>query len=475
MNLLRLVRTSTFQLAWSYMGVFGGSALLLMGYVYWAMAGHLEQQTNATIAAEITGLVEQYRERGSAQLEVVIRQRAAASDSRGTLYLFTDARLRRLAGNIDAWPEGTLTADGWYDFKRVDEQQREVPVRGQVFVLSDGRRLLVAQDKQRLEATRALINQAFMWALLIGIALSLLGGFLMSATVLRRIESINTTSRDIMSGRLKQRMPVRGINDEFDQLASNLNAMLDRIDQLVDGVRAVADNIAHDLRTPLTRLRARLETLAARPDLRGETHDELNAALADADQMLATFRALLRIARLESGGLERAWADIDLGVLLQDAWELYQAVGEDKDMHVRLEPCTGHLRGDRDLLFQAIANLLDNAIKYSPPGSEISLSMQSHDGWIDINVGDRGPGVPPAERDKVMQRFYRTDSVTGIPGSGLGLSLVNAIARHHGGIVLLTDNQPGLQATLRLPENAGSAAAAGATTPAYDREQVLAG
>jgi signal transduction histidine kinase len=266
-NPLRLIRTSTFQLAWWYMGIFGASALILVGYVYWATAGYLEQQTNAAVQADITGLVEQYRQRGIRGLEASIRDRLSTSTGSSSVYLFADRDLAPLAGNLPAWPAGTLDEAGWYSFTLTDEAGRRVPARGQVFVLTDGRRLLVGQSQARLEATRDLVNTAFRWALGIGLVLALLGGMLMSYSVTRRIDAINRTSAEIMAGRLKRRMPVRGVNDEFDQLAGNLNAMLDRIDSLIEGVRAVADNIAHDLRTPLTRLRGRLEGLAGRGGL----------------------------------------------------------------------------------------------------------------------------------------------------------------------------------------------------------------
>ncbi|MEO8443849.1 MAG: HAMP domain-containing sensor histidine kinase [Gammaproteobacteria bacterium] len=468
MNPLRLIRTSTFQLAWWYMGVFGASALVLIGVVWWTTVGYLEQQTNATIEAEVTGLVEQYRQRGTRGLEALIRERMAMSTGVPTVYLFADRNRQPLAGNLGAWPAGEADAGGWYNFSRVGEDGRRIGVRGQVFVLSDGRHLLVAQDQSRLEATRSLINEAFLWALGGGLVLALLGGFLMSYSVMRRIDAINRASREIMTGRLQSRMPVRGIHDEFDQLAENLNAMLDRIDSLIEGVKSVADNIAHDLRTPLTRLRGRLENLSGRPGLDDDLRGELAAAMTEADHLLTTFRALLRIARIESGTHDREWAAVELRPLLEDAWELYQAVGEEKGITVRLGNASGELRGDRDLLFQAVSNLLDNAIKYSPAGSEVTIDACETDDLASISIADRGPGVPAEERDKVLDRFYRTASVTGIPGSGLGLSLVSAIARHHGGQLILEDNAPGLRATLRLPR-------AGGQGPAPVPELALAG
>jgi signal transduction histidine kinase len=455
------------------MGIFGSSALILVGYIYWQTNGYLEQQTNATISAEIRGLTEQFRQAGGPGVEAVIRDRVARDPARSTLYLLLTADQRPILGNLAGWPPGQLDADGWYRFTQLDSQGRPVPFQGQILQLSEGYRLLVAKEQSNLAATRQLINRVYVLTLAIGLLLALLGGIMLSFSVTRRVDAINRTSREIMAGRLKRRMPVRGINDEFDQLAENLNAMLDRIDSLIDSVRAVTDNIAHDLRTPLTRLRGRLENLALQPEISEMVRNELNATITDADHLLATFRALLRIARIESGTHDEAWTDIDLGELLHDAWELYHAVGEEKAITVHLGTAAGHMRGDRDLIFQAISNLLDNAIKYSPAGSDVRLEMRDDGRLLTIIVSDQGPGVPAAERGKVLDRFYRTVTVTGIPGSGLGLSLVNAIARHHGGQLILADNAPGLRVLLELPktDSAGPAAVpeagpTGATRPA---------
>ncbi len=438
------------------MGIFGASALVLIGVLRWATVGYLEQQSKVAIEAELAGLAEQYQQHGPAVLQALVNARAAISPGVLTLYLFADEQRQPLAGNLTAFPPLGAGADGWYDFSGVDADKRQLRMRGRMVVLRGGKYLLVAQDQSRLESIRALIDRAALWALLGGLALALIGGVLMSSSVMGRIDAINRASRQIMTSRLQSRMPVRGVNDEFDQLSENLNAMLDRIDSLIEGVRAVADNIAHDLRTPLTRLRGRLENLAGRPDLDDGLRGELASAMTEADHLLATFRALLRIARIESGTHDREWAEVDLGPLLEDAWELYQAVGEEKEIDVHLGKASGSLRGDRDLLFQALCNLLDNAIKYSPPGSEVTLALAETSDALEISVADHGPGVPAPERDKVMDRFYRSAAVAGVPGSGLGLSLVKAIAHHHGGQLVLTDNAPGLRATLHLPKSAGA-------------------
>jgi signal transduction histidine kinase len=450
-NPLRLIRTSTFQLAWWYMGIFGASALVLIGVVWWATVGYLEEQTNALLEDEIQGLLAEFGERGLPGLSRIIQQRVTSDAGSPALYLLIDRNGGPIAGNLRGWPAQRPDGEGWYSLVSINKDGKRTPIRGKASDLREGMRLLVAHDQSRLEATRSLINDTFLWALGGGLVLALIGGFLMSYSVMGRIEAINRASREIMTGRLQRRMPTRGINDEFDQLSENLNAMLDRIDSLIEGVKSVADNIAHDLRTPLTRLRGRLENLSVRPGLDVEMRNELGSAMTEADHLLATFGALLRIARIESGTHDREWVDVALRPLLHDAWELYQAVGEEKDIAVKLGEANGTLRGDRDLLFQALCNLLDNAIKFSPPGSEVLLEVTKSDDAISISITDQGPGIPEAERGKVLDRFYRSASVTGIPGSGLGLSLVSAIAHYHGGQLLLSDNAPGLRAILRLP------------------------
>jgi len=269
--------------------------------------------------------------------------------------------------------------------------------------------------------------------------------------MLRRIELINHTSRKIIAGDLSRRIPMSGRSDDFDQLAANLNTMLDEIERLMDGIRHVSDSIAHDLRTPLTRLRNRLEQLHTDLDTNSPQLEQVERGLADADQLLSTFAALLRIARIESGGHKANFILVDLTQLLQDASELYEALAEDKHLTLSTKAdASVCMEGDRDLLFQAITNLLDNAVKYTPRGGHIGLSVQLVNGVAELTVADSGPGIPVDEHDKVTQPFYRMQQSRSTPGSGLGLSLVHAVAKLHHAEFILQDNQPGLKATLRF-------------------------
>ena len=449
-----LLRTSTFRLALVYMVLFAGSVMILLGFIYWSTVAYMSEQTDATIRAEITGLAEQYRQRGLNGLEKTISERVERDPDGSSVYLFASPDRQPLAGNLSPWPDATPAPDGWLDFEFQDERAdgRVFQARARVFVLQDGLHLLVGRDTRELKATQRLITRALLWGVAITLALALLGGVFMSRGMLRRIELINQTSRNIMGGDLSQRIPIRGSGDELDQLAGNLNSMIDEIERLMDGIRHVSDNIAHDLRTPLTRLRNRLEQLQVDLEDGSPHQQQVEQSITDADQLLATFAALLRIARIEAGGHTAKFKSVDLAALVHDAAELYEALAEEKCVHLSTQvEASVVVGGDRDLLFQAITNLLDNAIKYTPAGGEVSLELKRISKTANITVSDTGSGIPEAERDKVVQRFYRLESSRSNPGSGLGLSLVNAVTKLHRAELLLEDNAPGLKATLRLP------------------------
>lgn len=448
------LRTSTFRLALIYMVLFAGSVLILLGFIYWSTVAYMSDQTDATIEAEITGLAEQYRQRGLKGLEQIIAERMARDPNGSSVYLIATASHQPLAGNLSPWPNAAPGPDGWLDFQFEDKQAggRIFHARARSFVLQDGLRLLVGRDTRELKDTQRLITRALLWGVAITLALALLGGVVMSRGMLRRIEVINQASRNIMAGDLSQRIPIRGNGDELDQLAGNLNRMIDEIERLMDGIRHVSDNIAHDLRTPLTRLRNRLEQLQLDLAEGSPQREQVEHGLHDADQLLATFAALLRIARIEAGGHNAKLETVDLNALVHDAAELYEALAEEKGLRLSLQADDDiTLNGDRDLLFQALINLLDNAVKYTPAGGAVSLRLKRLGNTAEISVGDTGPGVAEAERDKVGQRFYRGECSRSTPGSGLGLSLVKAVARLHHAELLLEDNAPGLMATLRLP------------------------
>lgn len=448
-----LLGSSTFRLALGYLGLFASSVLLLLAFIYFSTVAFMSSQVDTTIDTEIVGLAEQYREGGLNALVRTIEDRVERNPTGSSLYLFTARSGRPLAGNLSGWPSQTADANGWLDFEVSAEERVNtlLRARARVFTLAGGFRLLVGRDIRELEASQALIVQALWWGLAITIGLGLIGGFALSRSVLSRIETINDISREIMSGDLSRRVPVRG-SSEFDELATNLNAMLDQIEALMAAIRQVSDNIAHDLRTPLTRLRTGLESLRSNGSGVGDL-EQLERSIQDADALLSTFNALLRISRIESGGQELEVSTVDVAALLHDAMELYEAVAEDKQVSVSLDAVPAQLSGDRDLLFQALCNLLDNAVKFTPSGGSIKLHCAEDAERVLITVADSGPGVSEDTKEKITQRFYRGEASRSTAGSGLGLSLVAAIAKAHEGSVSFTNQQPGLRATLLLPKH----------------------
>lgn len=453
MKAVELIRSSAFRLSLVYMMLFAGSVLLLLGFLYWATVGYMARQTDATIEAEITGLAEQYREGGLSNLVAILQDRIERDPDSSSVYLLASRTLSPLAGNIDAWPDVETGSDGWLTFAFRDTRAggRVFQARARPFLLQGGLHLLVGRDTRELKATQRLIIRALVWGTVLTLALAMIGSIIMSRSMLKRIERINQASREIMAGDLQRRIETTGSNDEFDQLAISLNAMLDEIEQLMSGIRHVTDSVAHDLRTPLTRLRNRLEQLHTTLETNSKNAVYVEQSIADADQLLATFGALLRIARIEAGGVKTTIETVDLARLLQDAAELYDAVAEEKqivfDITLDAKP---QVQGDRDLLFQAIINLLDNAIKYSPAGGRIRMRLVERDKHPLMSIADNGPGIPVAERENVLQRFYRMDQSRSQHGSGLGLSLVAAVARMHNATIEFGDNHPGLIAELHF-------------------------
>jgi signal transduction histidine kinase len=455
-RLKRLLETSTFRLALVYLALFGVSALALLGLLYVATAGVLERQTTDTIQAEITGLAEQYRAQGLLRLRQVIERRSEAHPQRASIYLLTDPAGRWMAGNLDRWPPVEPGPDGWLSFiievRGEGDSIEPRRARAASFTLTGGFRLLVGREVEERLQIQSLIKQGIGWGLALTLLLGLGGGFLMSRGMLARVDAINRLTRQIMAGELGQRIALSGSRDEFDQLAANLNAMLDQIERLLQGMREVTDNVAHDLRTPLNRLRTRLEVALIGNLSHAELRAVLEETLSDAEAMIGTFNALLDIARAEAGSDRTAFEPVDLDALTGDLAELYGPLAEDKGLAFeRACPPGAAVQANRHLLAQALANLLDNAIKYTPSGGKVGLAVEEAPAGPVIVVADSGPGIPAGERERVLERFVRLDATRSTSGNGLGLSLVNAVARLHGARLALADNQPGLAVRLEFP------------------------
>jgi signal transduction histidine kinase len=444
-TVLRLLRTNAFRLAAGYFALFAASVLALLAFVYLSTADFVEKQTKATINAEFRGLGTQYEQNGLHGLIDLINARIAGQQIHATLYLITDGQLHAVAGNLSAWP-AEASRPGWIEFPidAYDGDTRETgSALAMVSTLRDGYRLLVGRDLRDVTAFRSRFDRTLGWTALATVALGLAGGLLSMRNIMRRVEAMNRTSEQIIRGDFSQRVAVDGSGDEFDQLSANLNAILDRIERLMSGMRQVTENIAHDLRTPLARLRARLEiTLLERPDAT-RSIEALRETIAEADHLLATFNALLRIAEAEAGARRHTLALVDLADIARSMAELYEPVAEEKRLVFTIEtdPII-MVRGDRLLLSQMIVNLVDNALKYTAAGT-VSLTARRQGAIARLEITDSGPGIPADRREVVFDRFVRLEGSRSTPGNGLGLSLVRAVATLHGGSVVLEDAYPG--------------------------------
>ena len=453
----RLLASSTFRLAALYLGLFGLSAALLFGFIYWSTAGFAERQTDEIIQTEINALAEQFNQQGMVGLVRALDRRSASARATRGLYLLTDASFKPLVGNLSRWPDAEPDAEGWVTFalQYADEAGGDFG-RARIFRLRGPLYLLVGRDIRERSAFESLIRGSLIWGAAITFALALAGGTLMSRAMLRRVDAINDTSREIIAGDFSRRVPVSGSGDEFDRLAGNLNAMLDQIERLMAGMKQVTSNIAHDLRTPLNRLRGRLEqALIGNPDP-DAYREALAGSIEEADNLLKTFAALLNIAQAEAGATRERFAAVDLAALIRDVADLYDPLAEERGLTLKVDaPAASPVQGDRHLLFQAVANLLDNAIKFTAaanvPDKSIAIRLDQASPGVDIVVQDHGPGIPPDQRTRVLDPFVRLEDSRSEPGNGLGLSLAAAVAQLHGGALSLEDNKPGLRATLSLP------------------------
>jgi signal transduction histidine kinase len=455
--LIELFRTSTFRLAAFYLGLFATSVLAVLGLIYWETVVYADQQTDETIDAEIRGLAEQYHQRGLGGLIEVLNDRSDPERGGSTLYILIDPRHHPLAGNLAQWPDVTVEPDGWLSFPlEADSKGHRPEARATSFMLAGNYQLLVGRDLSERNAFRGRITRALTLSGIMTLGLGLLGGLIIGRRVLARIEAINRASDQVMAGELGRRIPVKGIGDEFDRLAENLNAMLDRIEELMAGMRQVTDNVAHDLRSPLGRLRGRIE-MALRGPSDAETYRAvLEETIGEADQILATFSALLDIAQAEAGGPRAEMAPVDLAEILRDLVDLYEPAAEEAGIALKAE-IAGPLPidGNRHLLNRAVANLIENALKYTPAPGSVTVDARAAGGAVRLTIADTGPGIPADLRDRVFDRFFRLEASRTTPGNGLGLSLARAVIQLHGGTIRLEDNEPGLRVCVEIREIRG--------------------
>ena len=452
----RLLDATPLRLALLAVAVLLAVLALLIGWMFAETNAVLSRQVARAIAADLAALSEESERSGRSGVLAAIDERAQAD--RDSLYLLLSGKGGTvLGGNISyVAADHAETADGYiFRYARRLGVAPERLAAGAQRTLPDGSNLIVARDIEEQRAHIERVRRILLGGM-IGVALLGLGsGLLLSRHILRRIDAMTRASRAIMAGNLSGRIPSRGTGDELDRLAGSLNAMLARIERLMLGLREVSDNIAHDLKTPLNRLRSRAE--AALRDERGSTvwREGLERTIEEADNLIKTFNALLLIAKLEAGALEQSLEPIDLAQIVRDVADLYGPAAEEAGFGLNLS-VSGRvpIRANRQLVGQAVANLVDNAIKYSAgstAGSAITVAVRAAGHDAEVTVADRGPGIAAVDRERVLRRFVRLEESRSLPGTGLGLSLVTAVAHMHGGTLRLEDNAPGLRAVLVLP------------------------
>jgi signal transduction histidine kinase len=456
----KLIRTTAFKLTLVYLGIFVLFAASLLGYFALNTRRLITDQITATVNGEVSGLSEQYGQGGLRRLVTVVDLRSRRPGS--SLYLVTTPSGEGLAGNVGSLEPGVLDRPGWLEtnYRRLESPEganHRALVR--VVQLAGGFHLLVGRDLDERERLFGIIVNAGQWSLALVIVLGLVGGFFVSRRVLSRIDAMTGTAQTIMAGDLSGRLPIAGTGDELDRLADNVNAMLERIEALMRGLKEVSDNIAHDLKTPLTRLRNRCEQALRGAASEASYRAALETTIAESDDLIRTFDALLMIARAESGQARDNMSEFDASEIARDVGELYEPVADEKGIALKVDAsAVAPVRGNRELVSQALANLIDNAIKYAGPNgnlngmpAEIVVRADNEGERIMLSVADHGPGIPDADRGRVVERFVRLEQSRSEPGSGLGLSLASAVARLHGGELKLEDNHPGLRTTIALP------------------------
>ncbi len=457
----KLLRTTAFKLTLVYLTVFALFAAFLLAYFAWNTRRLINEQITETVDAEIQGLSEQYRLGGIRRIAFAIEGRARRPGS--SLYLLTTAAGEGVAGNVGSLATGILDNPGWAEtvYRRVDEQDAsEHHALVRVDQLPGGFHLLVGRDLEERERLYDVVLAAGRWSVAIVVVLGLAGGFFVTRRVLKRIDGMTEATRTIMQGDLHERLPIAGTGDELDRLAVNLNAMLERIEALMHGLKEVSDNIAHDLKTPLTRLRNRCEEALRAAGSETRYREALESTIEESEALIRTFNALLMIARAESGQARDDMTAFDAAEIVRGIGDLYEPLADDKGLTLKVEAAAPTwMRGNRELISQALSNLVDNAIKYGASSdakakghaADIVLKAMDRGDRILLSVADSGPGIAQADRGRVLERFVRLEQSRSEPGSGLGLSLAAAIARLHGGELILEDNHPGLVSAISLP------------------------
>lgn len=453
-----IFRSAGFRFGAIYALLLAVSATALAIFLWWATAGLLDRQTEAAIHADAQSLAERWADDGLRGLMTTIEERLAQNIDDDAIYLLVDDTMKRIAGNLASWPDLATTAGSGYELPIMRAGMMSI-ANVQRYDLPGGLHLLIGRDIEVRAHLRKMLTDALLWAAVVVILMATIGALVVRNLFRRTLANISATAVAIAGGDFARRVRLTGRGDEFDQVADVINDMLDRIGRLMDGVRGVSNAIAHDLRTPITRARGRLEEAARHAESPADLHAAIDRATVDLDGIVTVFQALLRIAEIEAGSRRASFTQVDVVTALEAVADLYGAVAEEKGVRLDVAlPRRLEFNCDGALIQQAVANLVDNAVKFSPEGGTVRLSATQEGKRIHIAVTDSGPGIPDEDRGRATDRFYRGDSARGTPGSGLGLALVQAVAFLHGGVLGLEDAKPGLRATLDLVRAEGAEA-----------------
>jgi len=456
--LLGVLHSYSFRIALMYMLFFLFSTLLLFAFIFFTSTRSVTEQLDETLRHDRAAFIERY---GLSGLNGLIRLVNTRVQNQGydSAYSLISANQEIMAGNLANWPNMPAPA-GTFEFvlSPASSKDQSAIFRGEILPLPDGYTLLIARSKDRITDAQTKLIQTFIGATLVTLLLGLLGGYALSKRAVRRITSITRLCRRIVAGDITQRLSVPQVQDDLDDLSVNINAMLDKIESLMNEIIQVSDNIAHDMRTPLSNLRLKLEAIQLQSQVDDRTYAQLGDAIAGADSIINTFNALLRISKIEAGKHSEKFKRLDLSALLDDVLELYSPLAEDKHQQLVIRTDSViQIIGDRDLLFQAISNLLDNAIKYTPENGQIDICLIQTETALSLSVCDSGPGVPESELGQLSRRYYRLDASRSLPGNGLGLSLVDAITKAHKAQLIFAANKDadtGLCASIAFPPEA---------------------
>jgi signal transduction histidine kinase len=462
--MFRLAKTASFRLPVMFAAIFGGCFTILILITYFTASSAMREQVRRFIEEDTRALLAEVATDGMHSIVSDINERLQDPEGPSDYYYFADSNGKKIAGNLEymapfeGWREAKFSARDLHDNKIAGDDEHELWGKGTI--LADGSFLFAGEDAYSVIVAQDAILESFVWSMAIALLLAIGAGIFASQRFLGRIDAINITSSAIMDGRLKERIPTKGTSDEMDRLSANLNKLFDSNQKLLESLKHVTTNIAHDLRSPLSRLREGLESARISGGSKKAYETAVDAGIEEADRLLATFSGLLRIAQIESGSRKAGFRSLDLSDIVERVASAYKAVAEDqcKRLHIAIEPAV-QIIGDRDLLVQMFANLVENAIRHTPHQTEIALKLTSDKAVITAEVAVWGPGIPADERDWVFERLYRHDASRSTPGSGLGLSLVAAVGALHDVDITLADNHPGLRVILKFPTGELSPAA----------------